>query len=67
MNMPFMDGVELCAELRRQGLTQPFLLITGDEAAPLKLAHPEIDVIMTKDEHLQETLPELLVALLSGQ
>jgi CheY-like chemotaxis protein len=64
MNMPIMDGVELFAELRRQGYSQPFLLITGEEAAPLRLAHPEIDAIMTKDEQLQETLPEMVASLI---
>jgi len=66
MNMPFMDGVELFAELRRQGFSQPFLLVTGEDAAPLRLAHPEINAIMTKDEQLQETLPEMVESLLSG-
>ena len=64
MNMPIMDGIELFAELRRQGYSQPFLLITGEEAAPLRLAHPEIDAIMTKDEQLQETLPEMVASLI---
>jgi CheY-like chemotaxis protein len=65
MNMPFMDGVELFAELRRQGYSQPFLLITGEESAPLRAAHPQIDAIMTKDENLQETLPEMVESLLA--
>ena len=67
MNMPMMDGVELFAELRKLGYGQPFLLITGEESAPLRLAHPEIDAIMTKDENLQETLPEMVESLLAGK
>lgn len=66
MNMPFMDGVELFAELRRAGYRQPFLLITGEDAAPLKVAHPEIDAILTKDENLQENLPELLASIIGS-
>lgn len=65
MNMPFIDGVQLFAELREQGFSQPFVLLTGDEAAPLRLAHPDIDAVVTKDEDLQEALPELVETLLS--
>lgn len=65
MNMPFMDGVQLFAELRQQGYTQPFVLLTGEEAAPLKLAHPDMDGVLTKNEDLQEELPELVETLLS--
>lgn len=67
LNMPFVDGIELFAELRKQGFPQPFLLITGEDAAPLRLAHPAIDAIMTKDGNLQETLPVLLAAIISGK
>jgi CheY-like chemotaxis protein len=65
MNMPFIDGVQLFAELREQGFKQPFVLLTGDEAAPLRLAHPDMDAVLTKDENLQESLPELVEALLA--
>jgi CheY-like chemotaxis protein len=65
MNMPFIDGVQLFAELREQGFKQSFVLLTGDEAAPLRLAHPDMDAVLTKDENLQETLPELVESLLS--
>ena len=65
MNMPFIDGVQFFSELREQGFNQPFVLLTGDEAAPLRLANPGINAVMTKDENLQETLPELVESLLS--
>jgi len=64
MNMPFIDGVQLFEELRQQGFKQPFVLITGEDAAPLRIAHPAINAILTKDEELQETLPEIVGALL---
>ncbi len=64
MNMPFIDGVQLFEELRQQGFKQPFVLITGEDAAPLRIAHPAINAILTKDEELQETLPEMVGALL---
>ena len=65
MNMPFMDGVQLFAELREHGYNQTFVLLTGEEAAPLRAAHPAMDAVLTKDEDLQETLPEMVEALLS--
>lgn len=65
MNMPFIDGVQLFAEMRERGFNQPFVLITGEDAAPLRLAHPDIDAVMTKDEQLQETLPEIVGSLLA--
>lgn len=65
MNMPVMDGVQLFAELRDRGVKQPFVLLTGEESAPLKLAHPEMDAVLTKDENLQENLPQLVESLLS--
>lgn len=67
MNMPFMDGVQLFAELRGSGCDLPFVLLTGEEAAPLRAAHPDLDGVLTKDEDLQETLPEMVAALLAGR
>lgn len=66
MNMPFIDGVQLFAELREQGFHQPFVLLTGDEAAPLRLAHPDMEAVITKDENLQEALPVLIESLLAA-
>jgi CheY-like chemotaxis protein len=65
MNMPFIDGVQLFAELREQGFRQPFVLLTGDDSAPLRAANPGMDAVLTKDEELQEALPELVESLLS--
>lgn len=62
--MPFMDGIELHAQLRKQGYPQPFVLLTGEEAGPLKIAHPEIDAVITKDGELEETLTVTLNTLL---
>jgi len=64
MNMPFIDGIQLFAELREQGFRQPFVLLTGEDAAPLRLAHPLMDAVLTKDENLQDMLPELVASLL---
>lgn len=65
MNMPFIDGIQLFAELREQGFRQPFVLLTGEDAAPLRLAHPDMDAVLTKDEQLQEILPEMIESLLA--
>lgn len=65
MNMPGMDGLELFQALRRQGYQRPFVLLTGDDAGPLGLAHPELDAVITKDEELAATLPELVEKLLA--
>lgn len=67
MNMPIMDGVQLFAELRQQGFNQPFVLLTGDDATPLRLAHPDMDGVLTKSEDLQEELPELVESLLKSK
>jgi CheY-like chemotaxis protein len=62
MNMPLLDGIQLFAELRRMGFRQPFVLLTGEAAEPLRTAHPDMDAVLTKDELLQEVLPEMMVA-----
>jgi CheY-like chemotaxis protein len=65
MNMPLVDGTQLFAELREQGYQQPFVLLTGDDAAPLREAHPELDAVLTKDEDLREKLPETVTSILA--
>ncbi len=65
MNMPFIDGAQLFTELRENGYLQPFVLLTGEDAIPLKSAYPEMDAVLTKDEELQEKLPETVASLLS--
>ncbi|GAM09094.1 transcriptional regulatory protein QseF [Geobacter sp. OR-1] len=65
MNMPVMDGIKLFAEMRKQGFSQPFVLLTGEEAAPLRIAHPDMEAVLTKDEQLQEALPEVVESLIA--
>lgn len=64
MNMPFMTGVELFQELRKNGLNQPFLLLTGEEPAALRSDNPDIDVVMAKNENMQDTLANIIMALI---
>lgn len=65
MNMPFVDGIQLFTELKEQGYSQPFVLLTGEEAAPLRAAYPGLAGVLTKDEDLQELLPEMIESLLA--
>ncbi len=65
MHMPLVSGAELFQEMRRQGLTQPFILLTGQDAEQLQTAHPDMDAVLKKDESFQETLPDLVAALLA--
>jgi two-component system chemotaxis response regulator CheY len=62
LNMPLMDGLEFFRELRRQGFTQPFILLSSQGGAP----DPGIAAVLAKDEHFQEALPEQVAALLAG-
>jgi CheY-like chemotaxis protein len=62
MNMPFLTGVQLFEELRHNGFSQPFLLLTAEDPAVLRSLHPEIDAVLAKDEEVQETLPALIKA-----
>ena len=65
MNMPVIDGIQLFGELREQGYAQPFVLLTGEDAAPLRAAHPGLDAVLTKNEELQETLQATVATLLA--
>jgi len=67
MNMPEMDGIQFFTELRKQGFSQPFVLLTGEETAPLRIAHPDIEAVLTKDDQLQDALPEVVASLLAGK
>jgi CheY-like chemotaxis protein len=65
MHMPVLNGAELFQEMRRQNLTQPFVLLTGQDAGGLRRDNPDMDAVLQKDETFQETLPELVKAILS--
>lgn len=65
MNMPFMDGLQLLAEMREQGDRRPFILLTGDTAAGIQPGRPEPNAVLAKDEHLSETLPKTVATVLA--
>jgi len=60
LNMPLMDGLEFFRELRGQGFTQPFILLSSQDGIPEGIAE-----VLPKDEHFQEALPARVAALLA--
>ena len=66
MNMPLVSGIDLFRELREQGNMLPFILLTGDEPAPLLAQEPRLDGCLTKDFSLQESLPALIAQVLQS-
>lgn len=60
MNMPMVSGIDLFRELREQGNTLPFILLTGDEPEGLLVQEPRLDGCLLKDFTLEESLPQLM-------
>lgn len=56
MNMPMVSGIDLFRELREQGNTLPFILLTGDEPEGLLAQEPRLDACLFKDFYMSETL-----------
>ncbi len=65
MNMPMVSGIDLFRELREQGSTLPFILLTGDEAAGLLAQEPRLDACLLKDFTLEESLPQIVAEVLA--
>lgn len=65
MNMPMMSGIELFQELRAQGETRPFMLLTGDEPDALLAREPGLDACLLKDFSLEESLPQKIAEVLA--
>ena len=65
MNMPLVSGIDLFRELRTQGVVLPFILLTGDDPDSLQAQEPNLDACLFKDFSLEETLPQLIVEVLS--
>lgn len=64
MNMPMVSGIDLFRELRAQGNTVPFVLLTGDDPEPLLAQEPRLDACLLKDFSLEESLPEVIASVL---
>lgn len=60
MNMPLLSGLELFELLHQQDNQRPFILLTGDEPAPLHQQQPAITACLLKDFSLDETLPDII-------
>ena len=65
MNMPVVSGIDLFRELREQGNTLPFILLTGDEPDALKSREPRLDACLTKDFMLEATLPGVIADVMA--
>lgn len=65
MNMPLVSGIDLFRELREQGNTLPFILLTGDEPEGLLAQEPRLDACLLKDFTLEESLPQIMADVLA--
>jgi CheY-like chemotaxis protein len=65
MNMPLVSGIELFREMRSQGINLPFILLTGDNPDGLWKAEPALDGCMIKDFSMEETLPQMIAAVMA--
>ncbi|MBU0664767.1 MAG: response regulator [Proteobacteria bacterium] len=65
MNMPLISGIDLFRELRNQGSSLPFILLTGDDPEGLLAEEPKLDACLFKDFSLEESLPQVIDEVLS--
>lgn len=66
MNMPMMSGIELFHTLLESGVNLPFILLTGDDPAPLLIQEPRLSACVLKDYSLDETLPTLIDSVMQA-
>ncbi len=64
LNMPLVSGIDLFRELRAQGNGLPFILLTGDDPDKPSAEEPALDGCLLKDFSLEESLPEMIAAVL---
>lgn len=64
LNMPLVSGIDLFRELRTQGYRLPFILLTGDDPEKPCAEEPALDGCLLKDFSLEESLPEMIAAVL---
>jgi CheY-like chemotaxis protein len=65
MNMPMVSGIDLFRELREQGNTLPFILLTGDEPKALLAQEPGLDACLLKDFSIEDSLPQLIAEVMA--
>lgn len=56
MHMPLINGLELLAMLREQGVPLPFILLTGDTPTFALQQTPGLSACLQKDSELEEAL-----------
>ncbi|WP_252106099.1 MULTISPECIES: response regulator [unclassified Halomonas] len=66
LNMPLVSGLELYTMLCEQGVTLPFILLTGDDAGPMPGNTPGLRACLQKRADLAFTLGEAVDQALSG-
>ncbi|WP_417581125.1 response regulator [Nitrincola sp.] len=67
MNMPLISGIDLYRDLKEQGQTLPFILLTGDDPTSLSAKEPGLDACIQKDFNLQQSLPIAVTQALARQ
>ncbi len=67
LNMPLMSGIELFRELYEQGLNLPFILLSGDDPAALRVKEPSIDAYLMKDFTMDESLPAAIATVMAAR
>lgn len=67
LNMPLVSGIDFFRELREQGSTLPFVILSGNEAGALMQTEPRLSACLTKDFDLAESLPQIVGQLLSSR
>ncbi|WP_404418776.1 response regulator [Marinospirillum sp.] len=67
MNMPLVNGIEFFREIRQQGNTLPFILLTGDDPEAARQQESGLNACIMKDFSLDESLPGIVRDVLGGQ
>jgi CheY-like chemotaxis protein len=63
LNMPMVSGIELFRELRGQGVTVPFVLLSGDDPAAVRREEPALDACIPKDAEMEQALLAAIAAI----
>ncbi len=63
MNMPLISGVDLFRELRAQGCSLPFVLLSADDPGTLLAIEPGLDGCVMKDGALETALAGALAQI----
>ncbi|MFC7368614.1 MULTISPECIES: response regulator [Vreelandella] len=66
MHMPLINGIELLEMLREQGVTLPFILLTGDSPDTTLIQTLGLSACLQKDAELESTLSNAVAQALNG-